>query len=186
MSNADRSRHMDNWTATDTLVTHLREDHGWSIYTTEYDDMDSLKGMHQVAHQHDTEANWPDDAPETDDAPELRTWWITGSATHGMEGLACVSEEWELGGVGSMAPDDEFTGTVAEMVAYLVEQYDDMDTDDEELLEAWGAWCGECKSRQVILNQGGGSGFAGGRVYWADLECGHQLMDESGDVAAAR
>jgi len=37
----------------------------------------------------------------------------------------------------------------------------------------------------LILNQGSGQGFAGGRIYWANLVCGCFAMDESDDIRAA-
>jgi hypothetical protein len=39
---------------------------------------------------------------------------------------------------------------------------------------------------QLVLDAGSGSGFAGGRIWWATLACGCTDMDESGDVEAAR
>lgn len=39
---------------------------------------------------------------------------------------------------------------------------------------------------QIITESGGGSGYAGGAVYWDTLLCGHTIMDESDDVRAAR
>ena len=41
--------------------------------------------------------------------------------------------------------------------------------------------CGD----QEITGGGSGSGYAGGRIHWLDLACGHTVMDESGDIAAA-
>jgi hypothetical protein len=50
-------------------------------------------------------------------------------------------------------------------------------------------WADECWKGcgwQHVTDAGSGRGFAGGAVYWTVLECGHTLMDESGDAAAAR
>jgi hypothetical protein len=50
----------------------------------------------------------------------------------------------------------------------------------------WADQCPEGCGWQHVTDAGSGSGFAGGAIYWTVLECGHTLMDESGDVAAAR
>lgn len=39
---------------------------------------------------------------------------------------------------------------------------------------------------QIITESGGGTGFAGGSIYWDVLFCGHTHMDESDDVRAAQ
>lgn len=50
----------------------------------------------------------------------------------------------------------------------------------------WAEECPRGHGWQHVTDTGGGRGFAGGAVYWTDLECGCTVMDESGDVAAAR
>jgi len=47
---------------------------------------------------------------------------------------------------------------------------------------------GDCRLHgwQLVLSEGSGSGFAGGRIYWAELACGCTDMDEHGDLEAAR
>jgi hypothetical protein len=50
----------------------------------------------------------------------------------------------------------------------------------------WAEECPRGHGWQHVTGTGGGGGFAGGAVYWTDLECGCTVMDESGDVAAAR
>jgi hypothetical protein len=50
----------------------------------------------------------------------------------------------------------------------------------------WTDQCPKGHGWQHVTDAGSGSGFAGGAIYWTVLECGHTLMDESGDVAAAR
>lgn len=53
-------------------------------------------------------------------------------------------------------------------------------------IAAEAPWADECWKGcgwQHVIDAGSGSGFAGGHVYWTVLECGHTLMDESGDVA---
>lgn len=47
---------------------------------------------------------------------------------------------------------------------------------------------GECVEHgwQLVTEFGAGSGFAGGVIYWATLQCGHTDMDESDDLRAAR
>ena len=36
---------------TRALAGHMRDDHGWTIFTSESDDYQALSAMHQVAHQ---------------------------------------------------------------------------------------------------------------------------------------
>ena len=55
--------------------------------------------------------------------------------------------------------------------------------------------CGGCQSADfvvcpdhgytTVLESGSGGGFAGGRIYWAELACGCTDVDESADVRAA-
>lgn len=60
------------------------------------------------------------------------TYWISGPETHGEVGLACVSEPWELGGTGSLNPDETFTGTPEALAAYLTFLgYTDLEVDDD-------------------------------------------------------
>jgi hypothetical protein len=35
------------------LAAHVRDDHGWTIYTSEYEDYTTLSAMHQVAHENE-------------------------------------------------------------------------------------------------------------------------------------
>lgn len=46
---------------------------------------------------------------------------------------------------------------------------------------------GECRDHgwQLVTSHGVSTGFAGGRVYWANLACGCSDVDESGDLRAA-
>lgn len=57
-----------------------------------------------------------------------------------------------------------------------------------ELLMIPDGWvrCTRCRTIARITEQGANGGFAGGTIYWANLSCGHSLVDESDDVAAAR
>jgi hypothetical protein len=48
------------------------------------------------------------------------------------------------------------------------------------------AECPNGHGYQKITDSGSFSGFAGGTSYYANLECGDVLMDESADVAAAQ
>jgi hypothetical protein len=48
------------------------------------------------------------------------------------------------------------------------------------------AECPNGHGYQKIKESGSFTGFAGGTSYFAELECGDMLMDESDDLAAAR
>lgn len=55
------------------------------------------------------------------------------------------------------------------------------------LIEPYQSFCpmGRNHGWQLIIKQGSGGGFAGGRIYWAELACGCVDMDESDDIRAA-
>jgi hypothetical protein len=59
--------HLDAFDAQhpDQMTAHLRGEHGWTIWPDEEDDLCTLKAMHRVAHQHDT------DEPRLTDCPPL-------------------------------------------------------------------------------------------------------------------
>lgn len=52
------------------------------------------------------------------------------------------------------------------------------------LIEPMQMWC-NAHGWQLVVKSGSGSGFAGGRIYWAELACGSVDMDESDDIRAA-
>jgi hypothetical protein len=52
--------------------------------------------------------------------------------------------------------------------------------------QPWAEECQRGHGWQHVTGGGSFTGFAGGTSYWTGLECGCTLMDESGDVAAAR
>lgn len=45
--------------------------------------------------------------------------------------------------------------------------------------------CDTCHKQTVWLTSQTGTGFAGGRIYFDTFYCGHNIMDESDDMAAA-
>lgn len=53
-----------------------------------------------------------------------------------------------------------------------------------ELAEPYQMWC-ENHGWQIMTDHGSRGGFAGGRIYWAELACGCVDMDESDDIRAA-
>ena len=86
-----------------------------------------------------------------------RDWYIDGPYTHGEEGLACVSNGSYLNGVG-VGPDYAMQCFTAEQVVGALRGMGvtDLDTDSDELQEAWNATGGsepgpgEEMRRQVV------------------------------------
>lgn len=67
----------------------------------------------------------------------IRTWYYDDENTHGIKGLACVSDERTTNLVG-VGPDHEFTGTAEELVASLRGLgFTELETDIEILSIAW-------------------------------------------------
>lgn len=52
------------------------------------------------------------------------------------------------------------------------------------LIEPNQMWC-NAHGWQLVVNSGSGDGFAGWRIYWAELACGSVYTDESDDIRAA-
>jgi hypothetical protein len=67
----------------------------------------------------------------------VKTWYYDGEYTHGINGLASVTDERTENLVG-IGPDFEYVGTADELVAYLrAHGYSELETDIEILRIAW-------------------------------------------------
>lgn len=40
------------------------------------------------------------------------------------------------------------------------------------------AYCETCRRRVGVVDAGSSAGFGAGNVHWADLDCGHQIVDD--------
>ncbi len=76
--------------------------------------------------------------------PAGRAWYIDGPYTHGIDGLACVTDEGPFVNMAGVGPDEEFFGTAAECAEHLWEHgFREVETDVPELAAAWAAWLAE-------------------------------------------